>query len=1105
MIRFWCAALAAGVALAAPVPQAGPATTFKQYCYACHGKTAQPMGGVSVEKLSAENSIGENFQHWQRIATALEKNQMPPKGLPQPSDAQRRQAVDWIRTELATYIKKHDGDPGRVTVRRLTSGEYTYSIRDLTGLELNLERELVADEAGGEGFTNFGDVQFIQDAGLERYLEVAKRVADHAVIGAGPLEFFIDPGKSGLELSALARITEIYRTYGFRTVSGEGGRPFGLEKYGKVFYAAWRYRHRAALGEATVTLDALAAREGITGRFARHIWTVLNRPTIGYPISEIAARWRKLPAPGADAKATESAVRAGCEDIQKFTATWPTWLFARGDLAAGGAGDESPLVFSDETLKATPSNRFNYPLGGRGFRRGPAPTGPPKVFISVTPVNPNVKPLVVWRNPMIVTGGFRGRGGADAAAGIPKGGAPAGPQVRKPLREMLSPETVERLGFGRGAAGVEIGPDDFITEGPVLFEVNAPQGGAGLAMQVNAEIAGDRNQVVRITISDREDGGALRGNPARALLGDPASAGYREFKRGVMELADLMPPNSHGEPNPADKDPVPEPFDNTYNTPEHDAFVLKVKYQRNDKFLIDYGLDEAMRTRLQNAWSDLFASFEYFDAYLGMLADHYKYDLKGKGIAAMDAARLATLPEAMRKYVAPLRAEWEAVQKSQAAGQARHIDDVLKFASRAWRRPLTLPEQESLRAFYRKLRAADQDHAKAIRATVARVLVSPAFLYRLEHAPQAVASASALSGWEVASRLSYFLWSSIPDDELRRAASAGELATPAGIRRQVKRMVADPKARRIATEFFGQWLGFYRFDEFRGVDTGRFPEFTDEVKSAMYNEAVSFFEHVVRKDRPLREILHADYTFLNKALAKHYGVNEVASDEMTIVGGAAAMQRGGLLRLGAVLTATSAPLRTSPVKRGDWVLRRVLGTPVPPPPADAGSIPADEKMFGGLSLREKLEAHKRNPTCAGCHTRIDPLGFPLEKYDAVGRWREKYPDGKPVDDAAALADKTEIAGVGGLLGYLSAHQEQVTRTMAQKLVGYALGRTMLASDQPLIERMAAKSTFAELAAEVASSRQFRYRRGEESPATRQTPVAPARQARVSAPWGGTGE
>lgn len=341
----------------------------------------------------------------------------------------------------------------------------------------------------------------------------------------------------------------------------------------------------------------------------------------------------------------------------------------------------------------------------------------------------------------------------------------------------------------------------------------------------------------------------------------------------------------------------------------------------------------------------------------------------------------------------------------------------------------------------------------------------------------------------MASRLSYFLWSSIPDDELRRAAGAGELSDPAGIQRQVKRMIADPKARRFATEFFGQWLGFYHFDQSKGVDTSRFPEFTDDVKEAMYDEAISFFEHVVRKERPVRELLFADYTFLNKDLARFYGVKkEIKSTEsLEMVEGAGEFQRGGLLRLGALLTATSAPLRTSPVKRGDWILRRILGTPTPPPPADAGSLPADDKLFGGLTLKAKLEQHKRNASCANCHARIDPLGFSLEHYDSTGRWRDRYADGNLVEDAGTLVDKTEIKGMDGLLKYLRSKEPQVRKNLSYKLVGYALGRTVLASDQLLIERMSQSggdATFAQLAAEIAVSKQFRNRReGEENPET----------------------
>jgi hypothetical protein len=312
-------------------------------------------------------------------------------------------------------------------------------------------------------------------------------------------------------------------------------------------------------------------------------------------------------------------------------------------------------------------------------------------------------------------------------------------------------------------------------------------------------------------------------------------------------------------------------------------------------------------------------------------------------------------------------------------------------------------------------------------------------------------------------------------------------------------MTADPKARRLATEFFGQWLGFYQFDEHRGVDTGRFVEFTDEVKSAMYDEAISTFEYIVRQDRPVKEVLSADYTFLNKPLAKFYGIDrEVKStDQVELVTGANAFNRGGALRLGAVLTATSAPLRTSPVKRGDWILRRVLGTPTPPPPADAGTIPADDKTFNGLTVRERLAQHKRNATCAACHVRIDPLGFPLEGFDAVGRTRAKYPDGKPLDVTGEFADGTTIVGAPGLLTYLEKQDQQVMTTLARKMLGYALGRPIAGSDRPLVEEIAKAgggASFSDLAVKVVTSRQFRNRAGDLAvvQASHPTPEVPSR-------------
>lgn len=1070
---------------------------FESHCFACHGATS-PKAGLNLDKLTTSTAIGESFAEWEKVALVLEQKTMPPNGMPQPGDAQRTATIDWIRRTLGEYARRHDGDPGRVTVRRLTSGEYAYTVRDLTGVEgIETGIDAATDSVGGEGFTSFGDVQFMQDSGLERYLGAARKVADHAVIGAGPLLFFTDPGKTGLELSAIDRIREIYAANGFRTVSGEGGRPFGLEKYGQALYVAWQFRHRVALGKPGATLKQLAAAAGVSTVFAAHINEVINRPDLGYPLKEAALRWHRLREPGtgqssdADGRdATDKAdkeVRNECEKIQTFLVTWPSWLFARGDVAAGGAGDESPLEFTDRTLNVNPTHKFTFIRGGP--RGGESTKGPAKIYLNVDPVNPGAaeKPVMIWRNMTI---GLRPR---PKSLQQPVTPLPVGDQ-RKPLRSVVTAETARLLNFGVSPDGTKIGPDDFASVGSTVVEIPVPDDSI-LDLQFVGEIGGDREQVVRVLIADRADG-KTRGQPTRVLIGDMKTRGYRNFRDGVTEYVRLTPPNSHAEPTPADKDPIPDPFDNTYNVPEHDAFVTKIKYIRDDRFLVEHLIDESTRRRLDQAWMDLYGSFEYHDNYLRLLAAHYKLDLGADGIERMTPERIAKLPEVMRPFVTPLRAHYDQVVAARAGARSRHVTDCLDFASRAWRRPLTAREQLDLRAFYEKILAADQDHPRAIRALLARILVAPQFLYRVEPAAGLAGTEAAkrvtaspatrltpLSGWEIASRLSFFIWASIPDAELRRAAAAGELATEAGISRQVRRMLADPKSRRLSTEFFGQWLGFYHFDRYGGVDTTRFTDFTDDVRAGMYEEAVSFFEHIIRQDRPVSELFRADYTFLNRRLAEYYGVKaETKGDRIAKVDGVSASHRGGLLRLGAILTVTSAPLRTSPVKRGDWLLRRILGTPVPPPPANAGSIPADDKLFGGLSLKARLDQHKRNASCASCHTRIDPLGFALERYDPTGRWRDRYQDGKPIDDSGETADRKMIAGVDGLLDFIRDREPQVRRNLSFKLIGYALGRTVLASDRPLVDRMVAAggdSAFSRLIGEIVTSRQFRYRAGNE--------------------------
>ena len=1029
---------------------------IRQHCVDCHGGE-EAEAGVDLDSLLTSSSVAAEFRAWQKVVSMLETGRMPPATAEQLTSPQRKNLISVIQGELRRAAEEHAGDPGPVVMRRLTSAEYAYTIRDLTGLDLGLADGFVSDAVGGEGFTNAGIAQFVQDSTIERYLEAARRVADHAVIGAGPLRFYHDPGQTGFELSAITRIQDIYRRHGFRQAAGEGGEAFGLEKYPRAFFVAWQFRHRERLGLQDRTLADLAADEGIDARFGAYIWSLLNSDVRSFPTSEIISSWREFPAPAGDA-APES-VRDSCQNLFEELHEWQMRFGINAD-----AKEEAPVLAADsfDVSAVQPFEmNVNWPEG----------TQTAHVQFRVESADGDDRPsVVVWRAPTIR---FR----------IPD----KREKKPQPLRPVLLQDDVDRLKFGVHPRDGTIDANDFVTTGssPVTIRVPVPEGARSARLYVDAELDVEHGRagIVRCTILQREE--TDQGKSVSALLADPQSPDFDRWKAGVLEFARRLPQISHREPAPSDRDPIPPPFDATYNNPERNHFHYRIKYHRDDRFLVENILDDPTRVSLNQSWFDLLGSFEYHDAWLLFIAEKYELDLGGRRVADLEPEWIDDLPSEPREFVQELEREYKAVRRAFRRAEAGHLSDVLQFAGRAWRRPLSGDETVRLRSYYDDLRNESRlDHGAAIRALLTRVLLAPAFLYRTERRSDGDGEGP-LSNWELANRLSYFLWSSVPDDELRRVAENGELTNPAEIAAQARRMLGNEKSRRFAAEFFGQWFGFYRFDGYSGIDPQRFPEFTDSLRSAMYDESVLFFDHIVREDRPVFEILSADYAFLNHELAKHYRL-DCASDlpnEFQRIENVDPFERGGLLSLGAVLTLTSAPLRTSPVKRGDWILRRVLGTPVPPPPPDAGSISPDDQPGDGLSVKGRLDAHRREASCANCHSRIDPLGFALEQFDPIGRLRTQYRNGAKIDASGVLRDGTEIDSFSGLNDYIATQRDLFYRNLCRKLIGYALGRGIVIGDLMLTEEMVADlqqgAGVAQLVERIVTSRQFRYHGAED--------------------------
>ena len=430
------------------------------------------------------------------------------------------------------------------------------------------------------------------------------------------------------------------------------------------------------------------------------------------------------------------------------------------------------------------------------------------------------------------------------------------------------------------------------------------------------------------------------------------------------------------------------------------------------------------------------------------------------------------------------------------------------IARRAYRGPVTESDVNRLLAFYRSGRA-EAGFDAGIQQGLRRILASPRFLFRIEREPEALGRRSAereggtdqayrVSDIDLASRLSFFLWSSIPDEELLAVAAKGTLSDRATLERQVRRMLADRRAQALVDNFASQWLTIGKLS---GVvpDVDAYPEFDENLRDAFRQETRLFIGSQVREDRSVVDLVTANYSFVNERLARHYRIPNVYGSHfrrVTFNDGV----RGGLLGQGSILTVTSYPNRTSPVLRGRWLLDNVLGAPPPPPPPDIPLLNEGGTDTKTMSIRQQMEAHRKNPSCAVCHVRMDPLGFSLENFDALGKWRTTS-EGIPVDASGALPDGTKFEGVAGLRQLIASHQDDFARTFTQKLLAYALGRSLDARDLPAVRRIAREASrngyrWSSVILGVATSTPFTMSTAPEPQSGTGTTTAPSASARL---------
>ena len=569
-------------------------------------------------------------------------------------------------------------------------------------------------------------------------------------------------------------------------------------------------------------------------------------------------------------------------------------------------------------------------------------------------------------------------------------------------------------------------------------------------------------------------------------------------------------------------------------------------YFRDDAPLVELILDDAAKKTLDTLWKDfeVVAEFnermylqgifyERNEAQTILVTRDAEFNFaksedrkcaspasiaKFKELYLAKAKRKNATPETLAAYAAYFDRSTAAIEREDQArreAEPLHRKALIEFAGKAWRRPLTPAEIKDLQTTYSALRTKDGlSHEDAIRDSVIRILLSPRFLYRvdldadidamiqddngfaltstlqqkLRTAPKQ--TQAPLNDFALASKLSYFLWSSMPDAELMKLAAAGKLHEPAILAAQTKRMVKDPRIKALAVEFGGNWLDIRRFEEHTAVDRERFPAFDDNLRQAMFDEPVRFIVDGLQSNSSVLDWLYGKHTFVNGPLAKHYGMDDIRLNGQNLddpnqwvrVDDAQRWNRGGILTMAAFLTKNASGLRTSPVRRGYWMVKRVLGEYIPPPPAVVPELPKDEKALGDKTLRQALSQHRDNPACSGCHARFDSYGLVFEGFGPIGELRKFDQGGKPVDTAAPFPGGIEKSGVTGLQEYIkSKRQQDFLDTFGRKLTTYALGRTLQPSDDILLANIQTRLRTTDykigsMIEAIVTSRQFRYRR-----------------------------
>jgi hypothetical protein len=1026
---------------------------LNQYCITCHS-TEKVEGELDLERFSTVARAKADPTVWLKVLEQLANKEMPPKDSPQLSSYDATLLRHWSQAMLDEVAMQDAGDPGPVVLRRLSNFEYVYTIQDLTGLPmLDPSREFPIDGAAGEGFTNAGAALVMSPSLLAKYLDAAKEVANHAVLVPDGIRFSPSVESGDWTDESIASIRKFYSQFtesngasavdlqGVKFETNAGGR-LPVKKY---LLALLAERNQLTKGMST---NDVAIKHNLNAKYVTLLWKDLVRSTA---TSDSPASGSLVLDQVRKAFWSADTTEADCDRVVALIQAWQQSLWRFASVGHIGKVD-GPKAWQESTDPIVDKHEMRIklakPLGNStdSSSEGDNPSTLSSLYLIATDAGDGIESdVAIWETPRLVTPGM--------------------PDVL--LKDIAAQCGIDPTLFGNRQDGTLVDKASVCTQAPSSIELRIPAS----MIQENMEfvVQGRLHPMSGLHGSVQMEVRSSPSNPLKDFgLANFETVGLQPSQAEIKMANGLWSENNlltgHSKPvilNPNSDSTIHfrDAFDEfrslfpvalCYNkiVPVDEVVTLQLLF-REDERLQRLMLNELEIRELNRLWDELIFVSKSPLKQVDVFEQLYQF-------ATQDAN-----PSAFEPLRQPIAEAAEMFQQKLTSAEPLQLQAVLDFASRAWRRPIQQQERSSLTQLHQSLRAQGLPQPESIHAMIARVLVAPTFLYRCESTSDGKASIS-LNDWELASRLSYFLWASMPDQELRVLADQGRLRAPSALAEQIKRMLQSDKVRRLSLEFGCQWLHVRDLDTLDEKSERHFPTFRD-LRDEMREESVRFMMDLFQEDRSILSLLNADHTFVNNELAVHYNLvadkNSVPnSSNWRRVEGMQAIGRGGILGFASTLAKQSGASRTSPILRGNWVSEVLLGERLPRPPKGVPVLP--EEAPNDLSERQLIERHSSDAKCASCHERIDPFGFALEGFDAIGRSRSVDSNGIAIDSRTHLKVEESllsIEGIDGLRSYLSGpRRDDFVRQFCRKILGYALGRSVQLSDKLLIDSMMQK-------------------------------------------------